>query len=61
VAFRPAQKSAVAFAAGPVLAVVALKGALELAVAGRTAGTATSFTTPSPADICRAVTSSSRQ
>jgi hypothetical protein len=34
VAFRPAEKSAVAFAAGPVLAVVALKCALELAVAG---------------------------
>ena len=34
-AFRPAEKSAVAFAAGPVLAVVALKCALELAVAGR--------------------------
>ena len=34
-ALRPAEKSAVAFAAGPVLAVVALKCALELAVAGR--------------------------
>ena len=34
-AVRPAEKSAVAFAAGPVLAVVALKCALELAVAGR--------------------------
>src|SRR5712691_4883549 len=34
-AFRPAEKSAVAFAAGPVLAVVALKCALEAAVAGR--------------------------
>ncbi len=32
---RPAQKSAAAFATGPVLAVVALKCALELAVAGR--------------------------
>jgi dolichyl-phosphate-mannose-protein mannosyltransferase len=35
VAFRPAEKSAVAFAAGPVLALVALKCALEFAVAGR--------------------------
>ena len=35
VALRPAETSAVAFAAGPVLAVVALKCALELAVAGR--------------------------
>jgi hypothetical protein len=35
VAIRPAAKSAVAFAAGPVLAVVALKCALGLAVAGR--------------------------
>jgi Dolichyl-phosphate-mannose-protein mannosyltransferase len=35
VAFRPAEKSAVAFAAGPVLAVAALKCALEFAVAGR--------------------------
>ena len=34
-AFRPAEKSAVAFAAVPVLAVVALKCVLELAVAGR--------------------------
>ncbi len=35
VAIRPAAKSAVAFAGGPVLAVVALKCALGLAVAGR--------------------------
>jgi Dolichyl-phosphate-mannose-protein mannosyltransferase len=35
VSFWPVEKSAVAFAAGPVLAVVALKCALELAVAGR--------------------------
>ena len=35
VALGPAAKPAVAFAAGPVLAVVALKCALELAVAGR--------------------------
>ena len=34
-AFRPVERSAVTFAAGPVLAVVALKCALELAVAGR--------------------------
>ena len=34
-AFRPTERSAVTFAAGPVLAVVALKCALELAVAGR--------------------------
>ncbi len=33
--FRPAKESTVAFAAGPVLAVVALRCALELAVAGR--------------------------
>jgi dolichyl-phosphate-mannose-protein mannosyltransferase len=35
VAHRPAEKGAVAFAAGPVLVVVALKCALELGVAGR--------------------------
>jgi Dolichyl-phosphate-mannose-protein mannosyltransferase len=35
VAFRPAQTVVVVFAAGPVLAVVALKCALELVVAGR--------------------------
>jgi hypothetical protein len=35
VAQRPAEKAAVVFAAGPVLVVVALKCALELAVAGR--------------------------
>jgi hypothetical protein len=35
VAHRPAETSAVAFAAGPVLVVVAFKCALELAVAGR--------------------------
>jgi hypothetical protein len=35
VAFRPAEKSALAFATRPVLAVVALKSALELAVAER--------------------------
>ena len=34
-AFRPVEKSVVTFAAGPVLAVVGLKCALELAVAGR--------------------------
>ena len=34
-AFRPVERSAVTFAAGPVLAVVALKCALELAVSGR--------------------------
>ena len=35
VAFRPAERSAVAFAAGPVALVVTVKCALELAVAGR--------------------------
>jgi hypothetical protein len=35
VAHRPAEKAEIAFAAGPVLVVVALKSALELAVAGR--------------------------
>jgi Dolichyl-phosphate-mannose-protein mannosyltransferase len=35
VAFRPAERSAVGFAVGPVLGVVALKIALEFAVAGR--------------------------
>jgi Dolichyl-phosphate-mannose-protein mannosyltransferase len=35
VAFRPVEKAGVAFAAGPVLAVVALKCGLALAVAGR--------------------------
>ena len=34
-AYRPAEKVAVAFAAGPVVAVIAVKCALELAVAGR--------------------------
>ena len=34
-AHRPAEKVAVAFAAGPVLGVVVLKCALEVAVAGR--------------------------
>ncbi len=34
-ASKPAEKAAIAFAAGPVLAVVALKSALELSVAGR--------------------------
>jgi hypothetical protein len=35
VSLRPAERAVVAFAAGPVLVVVALKWALELAVAGR--------------------------